>query len=198
MAEGLSGGTCLCALAPNRCPIHPALPAAPSSAPPACRHDLVCCKCGANIGSASGDPAPEQPIARQCLGHHHAFATEGELVCQCGEIDARNYPPMQTCLTCNGSGKIPEGSPGVDHASLRADVTAFEARRLRLLVGKPLAEVDRLWRLESLAGLAPNQQVPWSRVGEPVDYVDLEQREIDTAKLLREAAAALTPHKENK
>lgn len=56
-------------------------------------------------------------------------------------------------------------------------VTALEARRLRLLAGKPMAEVVRLWRLESAEGLVPWAPVAWARVGEPVDYADLERRE---------------------
>jgi hypothetical protein len=56
-------------------------------------------------------------------------------------------------------------------------VTALEARNLRLRLGKPLAEVDRLWRLESVDGLYPDGPVPFARVGEPVDYVELAARE---------------------
>jgi hypothetical protein len=56
-------------------------------------------------------------------------------------------------------------------------LTALEARRLRLIVGKPLAEVDRLWRLESLEGIDPGRPVPFDRVGAPVDYRELEQLE---------------------
>lgn len=56
-------------------------------------------------------------------------------------------------------------------------VTAAEARRLRLLVGKPLAEVDRLYQLESFGGYDPRALVMFDKVGEPVNYADLRQRE---------------------
>jgi hypothetical protein len=58
-------------------------------------------------------------------------------------------------------------------------LTALEARRLRLIVGKPLAEVDRLWRLESLEGLAPGRLVPFEKVGQPVDYRELARLEAE-------------------
>jgi hypothetical protein len=73
-------------------------------------------------------------------------------------------------------------------------VTALQARRLRLLAGKPLAEVDRLWQLESLHGFVPQALVAWERVGESVDYAVLAQREQRQreiiAKLGRDVVAA--------
>jgi hypothetical protein len=56
-------------------------------------------------------------------------------------------------------------------------VTAVQARRLRLKIGKPLAEADRWWRLESNNGLNPNAPVPFSRIGEPTDYKELARLE---------------------
>jgi hypothetical protein len=56
-------------------------------------------------------------------------------------------------------------------------VTALQARHLRLRIGKPLAEVDRLWQLESSSGFDPHAPVPFSKVGESVDYAELERLE---------------------
>jgi hypothetical protein len=61
-------------------------------------------------------------------------------------------------------------------------ITALEARRVRLRVGKPLAEVDRLYRLESFHGQQPYRLVPWYRVGEAVDYGELLRREALAAR----------------
>ena len=53
-------------------------------------------------------------------------------------------------------------------------VTATEARTLRLLAGKPLAEVQRWWRLETLEGLDREAIVPSARALAPTNYAELE------------------------
>jgi hypothetical protein len=56
-------------------------------------------------------------------------------------------------------------------------VTALEARRVRLLSGKPMAEVLRWWTLESWAGRYPDRRVPLERAAAPTDYRELAQLE---------------------
>jgi len=58
-----------------------------------------------------------------------------------------------------------------------SEITAAEARTIRLLAGKPLAEVQRWWNLESSGGLNSQAMVPVERATAPTNYAQLAELE---------------------